>query len=87
MGAGQRGALQQVLLDGAFVPVAWLVVLESPHEFISMIEDLLDRTGHCDRLRDFEQTGLTARDALEGVRCDCNVNRHRRYRPEATPWD
>ncbi len=29
--------------------------------------------------------GLVAREAVDGIRCDCNANRYRRHRPHATP--
>jgi hypothetical protein len=43
---GDRGALDEVLLDRAFVTGLGVVVLEPLGEFVGVVEDLLDRSRH-----------------------------------------
>lgn len=45
-GAGEGGALQQILSDGTFVVGTWLVGFEALGEFIGVIEDRLDGFWH-----------------------------------------
>jgi hypothetical protein len=44
--SGERGALEDVILDGPFVAGLWFIVLEAGGEFVGVVEDVLDRAGH-----------------------------------------
>jgi hypothetical protein len=57
-GTIQCGPLQQVFLDRAFISIAGFVVLETLGEFVRVVKDVLDGSGHGCHLRNFGLAGM-----------------------------
>jgi hypothetical protein len=54
----QCSTLQHVHLNWAFVVVGRFVVFESLSEFVGVVENLLDGSGHCGHLRNLGRAGM-----------------------------
>jgi len=57
-GAGDDGALEEILLDRDLFGVVGVKVLEAFGEFVGMVEDVLDRSGHGGHLMNFALAGM-----------------------------
>ena len=57
-GSCDDGALEEVLLDGGLGGFVRVEVLEAVCEFVGVVEDVLDRTGHSDHLMNLGRAGM-----------------------------
>ena len=57
-GSGDDGALEEVLLDGDLGGFVRGEVLEAVCEFVGVVEDVLDGTGHGDHLMNLGRAGM-----------------------------